>query len=126
MYALYDRSLKILIFMLVLCAIEIIIMVVLVAITISHLEGEHCFFDCRFYGSLRSYFQGLPIASTSTGCFYNGVLSLSALFWVPGLVFEPILFFLVAFKAWPRKQQGPIPPLANRIARDRYTNLSPT
>ncbi|KAI0079549.1 hypothetical protein K474DRAFT_590296 [Panus rudis PR-1116 ss-1] len=98
-YALYDRSRKILVFLLALCAAEVATMAVLVGVTIGHLEH-------------------LPIASTDTGCFYKGILSLSALFWVPGLIYEPVLFVLVAYKAWPRRRNGPRIPLVTRIARD--------
>jgi len=98
-YALYNRSKKILLFLLTLCVVEVAAMVVLAGITLSHLEH-------------------LPIASTSTGCYYKGLLGLSAVFWVPGLIYEPILFGLVAFKAWPLKTKGMSVPLVTRIARD--------
>ncbi|CAL1694773.1 unnamed protein product [Somion occarium] len=98
-YALYERSRKILILLLTLCAMEVATMAVLVAITISRLSH-------------------LPVVSTPTGCYYSGVLSFSALFWIPGLIYEPILFALVAYKAWSFKKQGPQIPLISRIARD--------
>ncbi|KAJ3484577.1 hypothetical protein NLI96_g5544 [Meripilus lineatus] len=98
-YALYERSKKILIFLIVLCAIELGTMAILTGVTIGNM-------------------QNLPLASTPTGCYYHGVLSVSALFWVPGLVYEPILFALVAYKAWPLKQKGVTTPLIQRIARD--------
>ncbi len=58
----------------------------------------------------------LPIASTNTGCAYEGILKLSTLFWIPGLIYEPILFFLVIYKAW---NDNPKIPLIKRMARDR-------
>ncbi|CAL1707160.1 unnamed protein product [Somion occarium] len=98
-YALYNRSRKILIFLLALCALEVSAMAVLVGVTIGHLER-------------------LPVSSTTTGCYYRGILGFSALFWVPGLIYEPILFFLVLYKAWPSKRNEPQIPLVVRIARD--------
>ncbi|KAK7692594.1 hypothetical protein QCA50_004225 [Cerrena zonata] len=98
-YALYNRSRKILIFLLCLCAMELSIMAILVGITMGHLDH-------------------LPLSSTTTGCYYRGILGFSALFWVPGLVYEPILFLLVLYKAWPSERNGPSVPLITRIARD--------
>ena len=40
-YALYERSVKILIFMLVWCAIEVGLMAVLAGLTFSHLKGNY-------------------------------------------------------------------------------------
>ncbi|KAK7695158.1 hypothetical protein QCA50_002348 [Cerrena zonata] len=98
-YALYERNSKILILLLTLSAMEVATMAVLVGITISRLSH-------------------LPVVSTPTGCYYSGVITLSALFWVPGLIYEPILFALVAYKAWWFKRKGPRIPLVSRIARD--------
>lgn len=98
-YALYERSHKILVLLLTLCAMEVATMAVLVGITISRLSH-------------------LPVVSTPTGCYYSGVLSLSALFWVPGLIYEPVLFALVAHKAWSFKSQRPRIPLISRMAKD--------
>ncbi|EKM61871.1 uncharacterized protein PHACADRAFT_205001 [Phanerochaete carnosa HHB-10118-sp] len=98
-YALYERSRKIKIFLIVACTIEVVAMVVLIAITMSHLES-------------------LPILSTNTGCAYQGLLSVSSLFWIPGLVYEPILFALVAYKAWGNRENEPSVPLITRMARE--------
>ncbi|GJE88263.1 hypothetical protein PsYK624_043460 [Phanerochaete sordida] len=88
-----------LIFLVTLCALEISVMAILIGITMSHLEG-------------------LPLKSTATGCAYQGLLSTSSLFWIPGLVFEPVLFTLVAYKAWDPFKRQPTIPLVRRIARD--------
>ena len=40
----------------------------------------------------------------------------SALFWIPGLIFEPVLFALVAYKAWGADTKIP---LITRMARER-------
>jgi len=98
-YALYDRSRKMLIFLIGATMLEIAAMAILTGITISHL------FD-------------LPIISTNTGCFYQGLLGFSALFWVPGLVYEPVLLLLVLYKAWPFRKQAMRSNLIARIARD--------
>ncbi len=120
-YALYERNVKMLIFLLSLCVIEVGAMVILAVLTIDHLESWSfvIFLENKAYCT-----TDLPLVSTSTGCFYNGVLGLSALFWVPGLIYEPILFVLVAYKAWPAKRQGLRTPLTSRIARDRYVSSS--
>ncbi|KAJ3484578.1 hypothetical protein NLI96_g5545 [Meripilus lineatus] len=98
-YALYGRDPKILIFMLTLCVMEVGVMIVLAILTMTNLHG-------------------LPLKSTPTGCYYNGVLALSTLFWVPSLVYEPILFLLVAYKAWPMTSGHIGVPLVRRVARD--------
>ncbi|EKM61872.1 uncharacterized protein PHACADRAFT_205002 [Phanerochaete carnosa HHB-10118-sp] len=98
-YALYERNRRILILLVTLCSLEVVAMAVLVGITMGHLEG-------------------LPLRSTATGCAYQGLLSLSSLFWIPGLVYEPILFVLVAYKAWDPFGRQPTLPLVKRIARD--------
>ena len=41
----------------------------------------------------------LPVISTSTGCYYSGIFSISALFWLPALVYEPVLCLMVLWKA---------------------------
>ncbi|KAI0264141.1 hypothetical protein BC834DRAFT_883779 [Gloeopeniophorella convolvens] len=63
------------------CVLEIAIMIVFVGVTMAHISH-------------------LPVISTSTGCYYSGIFSISALFWLPALVFEPILCLLVVWKAW--------------------------
>lgn len=98
-YALYERSRSVLIFLLVLCALEIVVMAVLVGVTMSHLER-------------------VPILSTANGCAYQGLLKASSLIWIPGLIFEPILFLLVAYKAWGSNKRYPTIPIVRQIARD--------
>ncbi|KIP04919.1 hypothetical protein PHLGIDRAFT_176380 [Phlebiopsis gigantea 11061_1 CR5-6] len=98
-YALYERNRTVLIILVTLCALQVTVMVVLIVITMLHL-------------------QGLPILSTNTGCAYQGILSLSSLFWIPGLVYEPILFALVAYQAWGRRGASePSIPLVKTMAR---------
>ncbi|KAK7695258.1 hypothetical protein QCA50_002448 [Cerrena zonata] len=76
----------------------------------------------RFFSFFFLIFDSnIPIASTDTGCYYHGILKVSAIFWIPGLVYEPILFLLVAYKAWPlskAEQEEPRIPLITRMARD--------
>ncbi|KAJ3554815.1 hypothetical protein NM688_g2910 [Phlebia brevispora] len=95
-YALFERSRKILVFLVGLCIIEVSAMAVLVGITMSDLAR-------------------LPLVSTPTGCAYQGILKAYALFWIPGLIFEPILFSLVAYKAWGSNTKIP---LITQMARD--------
>ncbi|KIP05508.1 hypothetical protein PHLGIDRAFT_119738 [Phlebiopsis gigantea 11061_1 CR5-6] len=82
-----------------LCALEIVVMAVLVGVTMSHLER-------------------VPILSTANGCAYQGLLKASSLIWIPGLIFEPILFLLVAYKAWGSNKRYPTIPIVRQIARD--------
>ncbi|TBU21660.1 hypothetical protein BD311DRAFT_812126 [Dichomitus squalens] len=42
----------------------------------------------------------LPVISTDTGCYYSGIFSISAFFWLPALLYEPLLCILVVWKAW--------------------------
>ena len=58
----------------------------------------------------------LPLVSTPTGCAYQGMLSISALFWMPGLIFEPILFMLVIIRVY---QDDASIPLLARMKRGR-------
>ncbi len=44
------------------------------------------------------YLIDLPVISTSTGCYYTGIFSISALFWLPALVYEPVLCLMVLWK----------------------------
>ena len=70
-----------------------------------------------------TYATALPIQSTNTGCAYQGLFKTSALFWLPGLVFEPVLFALVAYKAWLAKSQDSRGKIIEQIARDRFAHL---
>ena len=108
--------------MTVFCALEIAVMAVLVGITMGHLEGKCCY--PSLHGDLNSIcVLGLPILSAATGCAYQGLLKLSTLIWIPGLVFEPVLFLLVAYKAWAPKENYPTIPLVRKIAQDRLVCL---
>lgn len=98
-YALYEKSRRILYFLLAMTAIEVSIMAILIGVTISRIER-------------------LPVISTPTGCEYTGIFALSALFWLPGLVYEPILLLLVVHKAWPLSKSVPRVPMFTRMARD--------
>ncbi|KAI0317213.1 hypothetical protein OF83DRAFT_1283573 [Amylostereum chailletii] len=80
-YALYEKSKKMRYFLASCCAVEVAVMAVFLGITLAHISE-------------------LPVVSTSTGCYYSGIFSISALFWLPALVFEPVLCLLVVWKAW--------------------------
>ncbi|KII84628.1 hypothetical protein PLICRDRAFT_117693 [Plicaturopsis crispa FD-325 SS-3] len=92
-----------LIFLLVMVTLEVSIMAVLIGITISRIAG-------------------LPVISTKTGCSYSGLLPVSSLFWVPALIFEPVLCFLVLARTWKDLPRGIIfgraPNLPAVLARD--------
>ncbi|KAF8490894.1 hypothetical protein JB92DRAFT_2819535 [Gautieria morchelliformis] len=101
-YVLYERSHKILLLLISLCAMELATMAILVGVTLAHISH-------------------LPIISTPTGCEYTGVISLSALFWIPALIYEPILCALVMMRAWKldraSKHMGGSP-VVHMLARD--------
>ncbi|KAF9246844.1 hypothetical protein BU15DRAFT_69705 [Melanogaster broomeanus] len=82
-WAIYGRSKKILYFLIALSVVETAVMTVLIVFTITHIES-------------------LPVVSTSTGCYYEGLLPLSAGFWIPAMIVEPILCLLVLKKALDR------------------------
>ena len=79
----------------------------------------------------------LPVISTSTGCYYSGIFSISALFWLPALVYEPVLCLMVLWKAreeyWLERFWKPSTTaldkdstsskLVKAFARDRYAVL---
>lgn len=93
-------------------------MAILVGVTMGHLRGEPG--TSNFANRLTSVpWIGIPISSTATGCAYEGLLKVSSLIWIPGLIYEPILFVLVAYKAWGPKDRSLTIPLVTRIARDR-------
>ncbi len=92
-------------------------MVILVGVTMGSLDRMPSLFFDILVDINRCRKTGLPIISTPTGCAYQGLLKTSALFWLPGLVFEPVLFALVAYRAW--GDSGSLP-IVKRIARDRY------
>ncbi|KAI0752482.1 hypothetical protein C8Q80DRAFT_456349 [Daedaleopsis nitida] len=80
-YALYEKSRRIRLFLICCCVLEIAVMAVFLGVTFSHISG-------------------LPVVSTATGCYYSGIFSTSAFFWLPALVFEPMLCLLAVWKAW--------------------------
>ncbi|EMD39667.1 hypothetical protein CERSUDRAFT_81050, partial [Gelatoporia subvermispora B] len=98
-YALYQRNRRILWFLSSMSALEVSIMAIFIGITISRIER-------------------LPVISTPTGCEYTGIFALSALFWLPGLIYEPILLLLVVHKAWPFSRASMRSPIHARMARD--------
>jgi len=79
-WAVYGRSKSMLTFLIALSVLEAAVMISLIVVTITHIES-------------------LPVISTSTGCYYEGLLPLSAGFWVPAMIVEPILCLLVMKKA---------------------------
>ncbi|KAI6002541.1 hypothetical protein EDC04DRAFT_428252 [Pisolithus marmoratus] len=79
-WAIYERSRKILWFLMILLCIECAAMVTLMAIMIADLDM-------------------LPIISTPFGCAFEVLPHYSSLFWVPAIVIEPILCVLVLRKA---------------------------
>ncbi|KAM5545610.1 hypothetical protein V8D89_000648 [Ganoderma adspersum] len=79
-YALYQKSRRIWLFLIFSCLVEIAVMAIFIGITLANIKG-------------------LPVISTSNGCYYTGIFSISAFFWLPALVYEPILFFMVLWKA---------------------------
>ncbi|KAA1473417.1 hypothetical protein DENSPDRAFT_839882 [Dentipellis sp. KUC8613] len=101
-YALYNRSRRILIFLAVCCALEICTMIILIGVTMKHISR-------------------LPVVSTSTGCYYEGIFSIYALFWIPALVFEPVLCMLVVWKAWGEDAMVKF----GLVARDKIGSTTP-
>ncbi|KIJ70371.1 hypothetical protein HYDPIDRAFT_77106, partial [Hydnomerulius pinastri MD-312] len=67
-------------FMITLSVIEAAIMVTLLAITVANVES-------------------LPVISTPTGCDFEGIIPLSAVFWTPAIIVEPILCLMVLKRA---------------------------
>ncbi|KAG1753212.1 hypothetical protein EDB19DRAFT_1627298 [Suillus lakei] len=93
----YDRSRKVLSWMIVLSIIEVAAMALLIGLTIARVE--------RF-----------PVVSTPVGCLFEGLAPLSAIFWTPALVVEPIICILVLKKVFLDRQQRS--ELAMFLARD--------
>lgn len=79
-WAVYERTRKMLWFLVILFCAECIAMVILLAIMIAHLST-------------------LPIISTPVGCAFETLPRFSSLFWVPAIAIEPILCVLVLKKA---------------------------
>ncbi|KAI0095195.1 hypothetical protein BDY19DRAFT_1002499 [Irpex rosettiformis] len=91
-YALYERNKRILVILLALCTLEALTMGALVAIIMTRL----------FH--------------TSVGCAYEQLPETAFLLFLPGLLYEPVLCGLVAYKAWAVDIRIP---MIRRIARDR-------
>ncbi|KAG1772195.1 hypothetical protein EV702DRAFT_1134542 [Suillus placidus] len=72
--------------MIVLSIIEVAAMELLIGLTIARVE--------RF-----------PVVSTPVGCLFEGLAPLSAIFWTPALVLEPIICILVLKKVFLDRQQ---------------------
>ncbi|KAI0038431.1 hypothetical protein FA95DRAFT_1567752 [Auriscalpium vulgare] len=118
-YALYELSKRLRYLLLVGCIAELGTMVALVPSSVVHFARLH----------------GI---STATGCYYASSTAGMTMFWIPALVFEPMLCLLVAWKAWgaavarlmrvrkPRVREvagvpldfDEVPPLATIMARD--------
>ncbi|KAH7888115.1 hypothetical protein F5I97DRAFT_2014472 [Phlebopus sp. FC_14] len=79
-WAIFGRTRTILYFLIALSLAEAAGMAALIGVTISDVAS-------------------VPIVSTPTGCFFEGVLPFSAILWTPALVIEPILCALVVKKA---------------------------
>ncbi|KIM52751.1 hypothetical protein SCLCIDRAFT_1223498 [Scleroderma citrinum Foug A] len=80
-WAIYERSRKIMWFLTVLIIIEIMTMVALMAVTVARLDE-------------------LPIVTTPFGCAFETLPPFASLFWVSAIVVEPILCILVLRKAF--------------------------
>ncbi|KAI0265945.1 hypothetical protein BC834DRAFT_877078 [Gloeopeniophorella convolvens] len=98
-YALYSLDRRLRMALLAGCILEIAVMIIFVGVTMAHISH-------------------LPVVSTSTGCYYSGIFSISALFWLPALVFEPILCLLVVWKAWGDDIIRWLAPRANSRSKD--------
>ncbi|KAG1893563.1 uncharacterized protein F5891DRAFT_1258602, partial [Suillus fuscotomentosus] len=72
--------------MIVLNIIEVATMALLIGLTIARVE--------RF-----------PVVSTPMGCLFEGLAPLSAIFWTPALILEPIICILVLKKVFLDQQQ---------------------
>ncbi|KAG1828853.1 hypothetical protein EV424DRAFT_1384163 [Suillus variegatus] len=83
--------------MVVLSIIELAAMALLIGLTIARVE--------RF-----------PVVSTPAGCLFDGLAPLSAIFWTPALILEPIICILVIKKVFLDRQQRS--ELATFLARD--------
>ncbi|KAG2127713.1 uncharacterized protein EDB93DRAFT_197086 [Suillus bovinus] len=83
--------------MIVLSIIEIATMALLIGLTITRVEK-------------------FPVVSTPAGCLFDGLAPLSAIFWTPALILEPIICTLVIKKVFLDRQQRS--ELATFLARD--------
>ncbi|KAG2147989.1 hypothetical protein DEU56DRAFT_730464 [Suillus clintonianus] len=96
-WAIYDRSRRVLSWMIVLSIIEVAAMALLIVLTIARVEK-------------------FPVVSTPAGCLFEGIAPLSAIFWTPALVIEPIICILVLKKVFMDRHQRS--ELAMFLARD--------
>ncbi|KAG1739880.1 uncharacterized protein EDB91DRAFT_1134250 [Suillus paluster] len=96
-WAIYGRSRRVFFWMIGLSIIEITAMALLIGVTIARVE--------RF-----------PVVSTPVGCVFEGLAPLSAIFWTPALVIEPIICILVLKKVLLDRQARS--ELAMFLARD--------
>ncbi|KAI1793637.1 hypothetical protein LXA43DRAFT_1059660 [Ganoderma leucocontextum] len=80
-YALYQKSRRVRLFLTCCCLAEVTVMAIFIGMTLA---------DNRVR---------LPVISTNTGCYYTGIFSISAVFWLPALVYEPVLCLMVLWKA---------------------------
>ncbi|KAG0700051.1 hypothetical protein DFH29DRAFT_933839 [Suillus ampliporus] len=96
-WAIYSRSRRVLSWMIALSVIEVAAMALLIGVTLARVE--------RF-----------PVVSTPVGCIFEGLAPLSAIFWTPALVIEPIICILVLKKLLLDRQERS--ELAMFLARD--------
>ncbi|KAG1793301.1 uncharacterized protein HD556DRAFT_1479403 [Suillus plorans] len=61
--------------------------------------------------------ERFPVVSTPAGCLFEGLAPLSAIFWTPALIFEPVICILILKKVFLDRQQRS--ELATFLARDR-------
>ncbi|TBU52832.1 hypothetical protein BD310DRAFT_831342 [Dichomitus squalens] len=100
-YALYDKGRRVRLFLVCCWLAEVTVMAILIGITMANISGK-----CRWCSPqaraqpLMLVLADLPVVSTPTGCYYSGIFSISALFWLPALVYEPILCLMVLWQAW--------------------------
>ena len=81
-------------------------MVIFIGITVANISGTP--FPYTSTVSLEAsanpdskYRTGRPPGGVDPdGCYYSGIFSISAFFWLPALVYEPILCLMVLWKAW--------------------------
>ncbi|KAI0048079.1 hypothetical protein FA95DRAFT_1605513 [Auriscalpium vulgare] len=79
-YALYELSKRLRYLLLIGCTAELVAMLALIPISVIRIVH-------------------IPWISTPTGCYYSSDIDIT-MFWIPALVFEPVLCALVAWKAW--------------------------
>ncbi|PIL34690.1 hypothetical protein GSI_03470 [Ganoderma sinense ZZ0214-1] len=78
-YVLYEKSRRVRLFLTCCWVVEVSVMAIFIGLTFANIKA-------------------LPVISTSTGCYYSGIFSISALFWLPALVYEPVLCLMVLWK----------------------------